>query len=105
MCILSILLLTEAEKVEQELTLDAFPSPEQLWQRYCQWKGLESTKALQTITIPYYDDGTNRTPRYYQINAINNTVEAVAKGQNRLLIVMATGTGKTYTAFQIIWRL
>jgi type I restriction enzyme R subunit len=55
--------------------------------------------------MPYYDDGTGRAPRYYQANAINNTVEAVAKGQQRILLVMATGTGKTYTAFQIIWRL
>ena len=55
--------------------------------------------------MPYYDDGSGRTPRYYQANAINNTVEAVAKGQQRILLVMATGTGKTYTAFQIIWRL
>jgi type I site-specific restriction endonuclease len=55
--------------------------------------------------MPYYDDGSGRAPRYYQANAINNTVEAVAKGQQRILLVMATGTGKTYTAFQIIWRL
>jgi type I restriction enzyme R subunit len=94
-----------AEKTEQELALDAFPSPAQLWQRYCQWKGLESAAARHTVEMPYYDDGTGRAPRYYQANAINNTVEAVAKGQPRILLVMATGTGKTYTAFQIIWRL
>jgi type I restriction enzyme, R subunit len=94
-----------AEKTEQELALDAFPSPEQLWQRYCQWKGLETAYARQTVEMPYYDDGTDRAPRYYQANAINNTVEAVAKAQQRILLVMATGTGKTYTAFQIIWRL
>lgn len=94
-----------ATKMEQELTLDAFPSPAELWQRYCQWKGLETTEARHTVEMPYYDDGTNRAPRYYQANAINNTVEAVAKGQQRILLVMATGTGKTYTAFQIIWRL
>ncbi|MGB7816653.1 MAG: DEAD/DEAH box helicase family protein [Methylotenera sp.] len=94
-----------ADKMEQELALDAFPTPTELWQRYCQWKGLETTEARHTVEMPYYDDGTNRTPRYYQANAINNTVEAVAKGQQRILLVMATGTGKTYTAFQIIWRL
>jgi len=94
-----------ADRIEQELTLDAFPSPAQLWQQYCQWKGLETTKARQAIEISYYDDGATRVPRYYQANAINNTVEAVAKGQPRILLVMATGTGKTYTAFQIIWRL
>lgn len=91
--------------VEQTLALDAFPSPIQLWQRYCQWKGLSSAEARHTAEISYYDDGTGRAPRYYQVNAINNTVEAIAKGQQRILLVMATGTGKTYTAFQIIWRL
>jgi len=94
-----------ADKTEQNLTLDAFPSPAQLWQRYCAWKGIETADACHTIEMPYYDDGTDRAPRYYQANAINNTVEAVAKGQQRILLVMATGTGKTYTAFQIIWRL
>lgn len=93
------------DKTEQEVGLDAFPSPEALWQRYCQWKGLETANALRTVEMPYYDDGTNRTPRYYQANAINKTVEAIAKNQKRILLVMATGTGKTYTAFQIIWRL
>jgi type I restriction enzyme, R subunit len=94
-----------AEKTEQDLSLDAFPSPTDLWQRYCHWKGLETADARHTVEMPYYDDGTGRAPRYYQANAINNTVEAVAKAQQRILLVMATGTGKTYTAFQIIWRL
>jgi len=94
-----------ADKTEQELALHAFPSPAELWQRYCQWKGLETMEACHTAEMPYYDDGTGRAPRYYQANAINNTVEAVAKDQQRILLVMATGTGKTYTAFQIIWRL
>lgn len=89
---------------EQTLNLDQFPSPEQLWQWYCQWKGLEGY-ARKTVEQPYYDDGSGRLPRYYQTIAINRTVEAVAKGQNRILLVMATGTGKTFTAFQIIWRL
>ena len=94
-----------ADKTEQVLALDAFPSPAELWRRYCRWKGLETLEALHTVEMPYYDDGTGRAPRYYQANAINNTVEAIAKAQQRILLVMATGTGKTYTAFQIIWRL
>ena len=94
-----------AEQTEQALSLDAFPDPTDLWQRYCHWKGLETIEARHTVEMPYYDDGTGRAPRYYQANAINNTVEAVAKAQQRILLVMATGTGKTYTAFQIIWRL
>lgn len=91
-------------QIETELTLDQFPSPEELWQRYCQSKGLDATASVR-VEAPYYDDGSGRVPRYYQMNAINRTVEAVARGQNRVLLVMATGTGKTYTAFQIIWRL
>lgn len=91
-------------KVETELTLDQFPSPQELWRRYCLWKGF-GEDARQVVESPYYDDGSSRSPRYYQINAINRTIEAVANGQNRILLVMATGTGKTYTAFQIIWRL
>lgn len=94
-----------AAKTETELSLTQFPSPTELWQRYCVWKGIATTEAVQTIEMPYYDDGTGRSPRYYQANAINNTVEAIARGQQRVLLVMATGTGKTYTAFQIIWRL
>lgn len=89
---------------EVTLTLDEFPSPSELWKRYCAWKGLSevgSALALQD----YFDDGSGKTPRYYQINAVNSAIEAIASGQNRLLLVMATGTGKTYTAFQIIWRL
>ncbi|WP_374972761.1 EcoAI/FtnUII family type I restriction enzme subunit R [Spongiibacter marinus] len=89
---------------ESELTLDQFPSPETLWEWHCQHKGLNQP-AKEIVETPYYDDGSGRTPRYYQMNAINRTVDAVAKGQDRILLVMATGTGKTYTAFQIIWRL
>ncbi len=91
---------------ETEITLDndAFPSPEDLWERYRAWKGL--TPEEETIVLQeYFDDGHGKTPRYYQINAINAAIEAIAKGRNRILLVMATGTGKTYTAFQIIWRL
>jgi type I restriction enzyme R subunit len=94
-----------AAQIEQELSLANFPSPTELWQRYCHYKGLETADAKHTVEMPYYDDGMGRAPRYYQANAINNTIEAVAKAQQRILLVMATGTGKTYTAFQIIWRL
>ncbi|WP_217424635.1 EcoAI/FtnUII family type I restriction enzme subunit R [Nitrogeniibacter mangrovi] len=94
-----------APQVEQNLTLDQFPSPETLWQLYCEWKGLSTPESQKTVSTPYFDDGSGKTPRYYQLNAINRTIEAIAKGQDRILLVMATGTGKTYTAFQIIWRL
>ena len=91
-------------QTETILTLADFPSPETLWERYCQYKGI-AQDARPVIEQPYYDDGSGRSPRYYQRIAINRTVEAVARGQNRILLVMATGTGKTFTAFQIIWRL
>lgn len=91
-------------QTETTLSLDEFPAPETLWELYCQYKGIHQS-ARQTVEQPYYDDGSGRTPRYYQTVAINRTVEAVARGQNRILLVMATGTGKTFTAFQIIWRL
>lgn len=94
-----------ADRVEQELALDAFPSPEELWRRFCKWRGVDTPEAKNTVEMPYYDDGTGRAPRYYQVNAVNRAIEAVASGANRILLVMATGTGKTYTAFQIIWRL
>ena len=90
--------------LERELPLDAFPPPEALWQRYCAWKGL-TEEARTVVAQDYYFDASGKAPRYYQLNAINATIEAIAKGQRRLLLVMATGTGKTYTAFQIIWRL
>lgn len=90
--------------VEQELALDAFPAPDELWRRYCQWKGIKKEKIL-IVAQDYHDDGSGKSPRYYQLNAINRTIEAIANGQSRILLVMATGTGKTYTAFQIIWRL
>ena len=91
--------------VERELTLDQFPTPQELWQRYCQWKGIDTPEAKQVVEQDYYFDGSDKAPRYYQLTAINRVIEAIARGQNRLLLVMATGTGKTYTAFQIIWRL
>lgn len=93
-----------SDRVETELAMDQFPSPALLWDRYQVWKGLKP-ETVPTVVTPYFDDGSGRGPRYYQTIAINRTIEAVAKGQDRILLVMATGTGKTYTAFQIIWRL
>ena len=90
--------------METTLALAAFPSPAELWARYRTWKGL-TPEAEKIVLQDYYDDGSGKAPRYYQVNAVNAAIEAIAKGQDRILLVMATGTGKTYTAFQIIWRL
>lgn len=95
---------TTGEETETEFPLESFPSPAELWQRYKTYRGIkDSEEAL--VTEPYQDDGSDKEPRYYQAEAINRVIEAVAKGKKRLLLVMATGTGKTYTTFQIIWRL
>lgn len=94
----------EGELLEKHITLDEFPSPDELWHKLCVWKGYTAAQ-LPVITQDYYDDGSGKSPRYYQLQAVNKTIEAVSAGQNRVLLVMATGTGKTYTAFQIIWRL
>jgi type I restriction enzyme R subunit len=91
-------------KVEYEITMDNFPTPDKLWKIWCEYKGLTSDQE-QVITQDYYSDGSDKTPRYYQLLAINRTIEAIARGEKRILLVMATGTGKTFTAFQIIWRL
>lgn len=91
------------EKVEEEISLDRFPSPEFLWQKYCEWKGLDE-KRQKIVTQDYFAD-QRKSLRYYQRIAVNRTIEAIANGQDRILLVMATGTGKTLTAFQIIWRL
>src|SRR5271155_3620509 len=93
-----------SKEKEASLSLDQFPSPRELWSKYCAWKGL-TPEEEEIVLQDYFDDGSGKAPRYYQTNAINATIEAIAKGQNRILLVMATGTGKTYTAFQIIWRL
>ena len=90
--------------VTREIPLAQFPTPAELWARYCAAKGFNRVQA-EIATQDYYDDEAGKTPRYYQLIAINRTVDAIAQGQNRILLVMATGTGKTYTAFQIIWRL
>ena len=92
------------EKLETNLQLNEFPSYESLWEKYSAWKGFNS-EAQKVVLQDYHDDGSGKSPRYYQTSAANAAVEAIAKGQNRVLLVMATGTGKTYTAFQIIWRL
>ena len=93
------------QPVERELQLSEFPSLDDLWPLYQQWKGLAAPEAVKLIEQPFHTDGSGREPRYYQRVAINRAVEAIAKGQQRVLLVMATGTGKTYTAFQIIWRM
>ena len=90
--------------VEREIALDAFPSPDDLWQRYQAFKQYDPSK-LPLLTQAYHLDRSGKTPRYYQIVAINRAIEAISKEQKRILMVMATGTGKTFTAFQIIWRL
>ena len=91
--------------VEQELSLDNFPSPDQLWQKYKKYKQIDTPEAEEIASFDYFFDPKGRQPRYYQQIAINRTVEAIAKNQERLLLVMATGSGKTYIAFQIIYRM
>lgn len=93
------------QPIEREVSLSAFPSPDDLWLLYQEWKGLVEPSAVRLVEQPFHADGSGREPRYYQRVAINRAIEAIAKGQQRVLLVMATGTGKTYTAFQIIWRL
>jgi type I restriction enzyme R subunit len=90
--------------IERQLTLDEFPSPDELWKRYKLWKGIDKEQE-KIIKQPYHFDSEGRSMRYYQEIAVNRTIEAVAKGVQRILLVMATGTGKTLTAFQIIWRI
>jgi type I restriction enzyme R subunit len=92
------------EDIEHEFPLEAFPSPQELWNRYKAYRNITEDEE-ELVLEPYFEDGSGKAPRYYQSEAINRTIEAVAKGQKRLLLVMATGTGKTYTTFQIIWRL
>lgn len=90
--------------VEGEFGLDAFPSPDELWRRYCDWKGLTPDQD-KLARAAYHEDAGGKEPRYYQRIAIQRAVESIAQGNRRVLLVMATGTGKTYTVFQIIWRL
>jgi len=96
--------LSKNKPIERELRLNEFPSPDELYNRYLKTKGL-SGEPEKIISQNYYSEIDGKTPHYFQEVAINRAIEAIIKGQNRLLLVMATGTGKTYTAFQIIWRL
>ena len=89
---------------EIEIELNEFPSPEKLWEMYNEKNNVAPLQD-RVMSEPYYVNNPNKQPRYYQVNAINRVTEAIANGQNRILLVMATGTGKTYTAFQIIWKL
>lgn len=93
---------------ERTLPLDGFPSPEELtarWESETNNGNGVSVNEKRVIHQPYYSSQSTYPPRYYQQNAVNRTAEAVARGQERILLVMATGTGKTYTAFQIVYRL
>ena len=91
--------------IETELNMDDFPTPDELWEKYKKYKGIVTPEAEKIAAQEYFLDGSGRKPRYYQQIAVNRTVEAIANGKDRILLVMATGTGKTYTAFQIIHRL
>lgn len=95
---------SEGDDIEVEFPLDQFPNPQTLWQRYKKYRGIEEGSD-DLVQQPYHADSSGKEARYYQVEAINRVIEAVAKGQKRILLVMATGTGKTYTTFQIIWRL
>lgn len=96
---------TNEEVREKEIGLDDFPSPEELWEKYLKYRNLQSTDARKIVEQDYYTDDSGMNLRYYQANAVNRAMEAIARGQNRVLLVMATGTGKTFTAFNLIWRL
>lgn len=92
------------EDTETEFPLAEFPSPNALWERYKKFRGIKDEDE-SLVLEPYHEDSSGKAPRYYQVEAINRTIEAIANDQKRVLLVMATGTGKTYTTFQIIWRL
>jgi type I restriction enzyme R subunit len=94
-----------AKGTEREIPINGFPNPDELWARHKNERGFTEEQEKIITTPDYFDIVSKRAPRYYQRIAINKTIEAIAKGQNRVLLVMATGTGKTYTAFQIIHRL
>jgi type I restriction enzyme R subunit len=94
----------DGEDIETEFPLDSFPPPQELWRRYKTSRGIKDSEE-RLVVEPYHEDPSGKEPRYYQVDAVNHAVEAVAAGKTRVLLVMATGTGKTYTTFQIIWRL
>lgn len=94
----------------ERANLSTFPSPEVLWARYREWKGIKDDSAAVGLLHPFNrslrnPDGTVKEPRYYQRTAINRTVEAILGGNKRLLLTMATGTGKTFVSMQIVWKL
>ena len=91
--------------IEREISLEQFPTPDELREKYNTYKNLDNPELIEIAEQDYFSDDSGMSPRYYQQIAVNRTVEAVAKGIDRILLVMATGTGKTYTAFNIIWRL
>lgn len=90
---------------ERELLMDSFPTEKELWQRYCAGKKFSPAQEQIILTPDHYDPLKDKTPRYYQRIAIDSVIQDVAEGKKRLLLVMATGTGKTFTAFQIVWKL
>ena len=90
--------------LERQIGLEEFPTPQELWDRYRAWRGLDEESNRLSLQ-PQYQDPGGKEPRYYQRVAIQRVVEAIARGQRRMLLAMATGTGKTLTVFQIIWRL
>lgn len=87
---------------EREFSMDSFPTEDELWKRYCESKKFSPEQEKIVFTLDHYRD---KTSRYYQRIAIDSVIQAVAQVQKRLLLVMATGTGKTFTAFQIVWKL
>jgi type I restriction enzyme R subunit len=93
-----------SSQIETTLSLEEFPTPEWLWEKYKAWKNLDEKKEV-LVTSQNHQEASAKSPRYYQQIAINRTIEAIANGQRRVLLAMATGTGKTYSAFNIIWRL
>jgi type I restriction enzyme R subunit len=93
-----------SKQIERDVPLDRFPTPDELWRRYCTERNIAAAEE-PVAAQDWYLGTEDKPPRYYQIKAVNLTVEAIARGQDRILLVMATGTGKTFTAFQIIWRL
>jgi len=85
-------------------TIERFPTPEELYKRYVKFTFKEEVKT-DPLEYPYYSISSGKEPRYYQEAAINKAIEAILKGKKRVLLTMATGTGKTYVAFQIVWKL
>jgi type I restriction enzyme, R subunit len=95
---------TNKKNVQKKISLESFPTPKELWEKFVNWKNFSENRS-KLYSEDYYFDPSGKVPRPYQLVAINRIVEAIVNKQNRILLVMATGTGKTYTAFNIIWRL